>query len=101
MKSFEDLRKSKVKSDDRIIVLRPMDGKPTLDGKGLLDPGLFTGGNQLHALKHPLYATWYLKYEKGGIPNQLKQQFTSFNKLVEIVNRYYNVRNVEIKEIIE
>ncbi len=84
---------------DRILVLGPMEGKKPLSTGGLADPRLFTGENRLHAIKDPATCMWYLKYEMGIRPEEMKQMFTTFSALKKFAERYYAKRNIEIKEI--
>ena len=41
---------SKNKSDDRILVLKVMEGKKTVSSSGISDPRLVTGENRVHAV---------------------------------------------------
>lgn len=93
--------KEKMRSDDRIIKIRPMAGKKPTSGTGLVDPQLFTGGNQLHAIRDPLTTMWSLKYERGALPTPLKQKWTSMNSLLGFVTKYFKTRNLEIVEVID
>ena len=90
---------SNVKTNDRVLLLRPIDGKAT-STKGSVDNRLFTGGNKLHAVMDEQFCHWYFKYDSGQLPGALKdQRFTSFSKLMSYVTEYYKRRNVEIVEI--
>lgn len=92
----------KVLNDDRLLVLRPMDGKKPTSSTGLVDPRLFTGDNKLHAKKDSGSCLWYFKYDSGGLPPALKDQmFTSFKALMKYAEDYFRKRNVEIKEVID
>lgn len=93
---------SKERSDDRVLVLKLMEGKTAQSSSGMLDNRIFTGENNVHAIRNPLTNLWYLKYDKGGLPQGLRtQKFTSFNKLHTFVKEYFKRRNIEIKEIID
>lgn len=85
-------------STDRIFVLQPKAGG-AYDGRGMLDKRLLTGSNKLHAVQDA--GLWYLKYEVGAVPGPLKQKFTNFNQLYKFVKNYYDVRNVDIIEVID
>ena len=87
-----------VRKMDRILILRPADGKAT-STKGAVDHRLFTGTNKLHAVHDEQYNLWHLKYDSGVLPQPLQQQFTSFVKLLAFVIEYYKRRNVEIVEV--
>jgi len=99
--SLDDRIKSKMRSDDRILVLEQIPGEQTRNALGLVDNRLFKGGNALHAVRDPGSYLWSLKYEAGGLPPVFKQNFTSFTKLLDFVTKYYAKRGIRIKEIID
>lgn len=94
-----DSLESKMRSTDRILVLSIIDGKDAKGSTGLVDTNLFTGSNKLHAKMDPQTSFWYLQYEKGIMPEPLKQRFTSFKVLFKFVEEYFRKRNIEIKEV--
>ncbi len=67
---------------------------------GLLDPRMFTGESKLVSYQLP-DSLWALKYEHGRLPEPLTQRFTSFNKLVQFVELYFQKKNVVIKEVFD
>lgn len=89
----------KMRSDDRILVLSIQEGKSAKGSTGLLDTRLFSGDNQLHAVKDPTTCFWYLKYDKGGVPEALKGRYTAFKDLLKFAQAYFNERNIDIKEV--
>lgn len=91
----------KEKKTDRILVLRPVAGTKTLSGTGLVDPRLFKGENKLHVVMDAQSSIWFFKYEQGGLPEPLKQRFTSFKLALSHATNYYKSRNVEIVEVID
>ena len=95
--------KAKMKSDDRVLVLRPMEGKSALTTGGMTDNRLFKegGGNRLHAVRDPNTSLWKLYYDQGALPPKLQIRFTSFNKLMTYVNNYYHKRNLHVANIID
>jgi hypothetical protein len=93
--------KSKIKSNDRIFILAPIEGKSAKDVSGNSDARLFTGENSLHAILDIRTCLWSLKYKSGALPGGLQQQFTSWALLKKHVTDYYKKRNIEVKEIIE
>jgi hypothetical protein len=100
--SIDSVRESKNKKPDRILVLKIKDGeKGALNSIGVLDKRLFTGENNLHAIMDKETCLWSLKYDAGGIPYAMKQQFTSFSTLYKFVEAYLKKRNIEIEEVIE
>jgi hypothetical protein len=84
---------------DRILVLRPMEGKTALSTKGEPDKRLFTGENKMHAIMDPQTLLWSVKMDSGSVHQPLKQKFTSFGKLLEFVKQYLATRNIEVVEI--
>lgn len=92
--------KNKNRADDRIFVLKPIEGKFSISASGNTDTSLFKGDNNLHARMNE-YSNWYLAYDKGAVPPMLKQQWTSFTKLERFVKEYYLKRNVEVVKIID
>lgn len=90
----------KERSSDRILMLKPIGGKP-VSSTGLVDPRLFKGENRLHLTMEPQTSIWYFKYDQGGLPEPLKQRFTSFRIAKEYATDYFKKRNVEITEVIE
>lgn len=90
---------SKMRSPDRILVLSVIEGKDAKGTTGLVDTNLFTGTNKLHAKMDPQTSLWYLQYEKGILPEYLKQRFTTFSVLLKHIGEYFKKRNIEIKEV--
>lgn len=95
------LENPKLKKDDRVLILRPIDGSKALSSSGLVDPRLFTGENKLHAKKTPNGTLWYMKYDAGAVPEPLKAKFTTFPQLLDYAKRYFSKRNIEITEVID
>lgn len=85
---------------DRVLVLKPIEGKDPKGSNGLVDKRLFTGDNKLHAVMDPEYGHWYVKFDMGVVPPQLQQRWTNFAKLYHFVQEYYLTRDIEIKEVI-
>ncbi len=98
MPYFEPNYSTKMRNTDRVIILEPGEGgaKSTT---GMVDNRLFTGENKLHARMDTSNSQWYLQYDAGLLSDALKGRWTSFNKLKEHVEQYFNRRNVKIKEI--
>lgn len=97
---IEARRKSKMLDDDRILVLRVMEGKKPTDAAGKIDPRLFSGENKLHAVFDPRTGMWNMKYEMGGLPGALQQKFMEFNDLKTFAAEYFKTRNVEIVDVL-
>lgn len=89
-------------SADRVLMLKPIDGKP-LNSAGIIDPSLFKEGenaNRLHAVMDSETCLWHFKYEKGALPPALKNQtFTGFRQLKKHADDYFNSRNITIEVI--
>jgi hypothetical protein len=56
--------------------------------------------NVLHVRREDPYGFWLCKYEKGGVPEELKSAFTSFDEAEKAVRNYLNKANKEIKAVI-
>jgi hypothetical protein len=84
------VKESKERKTDRVVLLKAEE-KP----KGLVDPRLFTGENKLHVIQTD-NGLWYFKYEHGGLPEPLKQQFTSFDLALKHAERYFQTRGIKI-----
>lgn len=97
----EEKRKNKMKSDDRVLVLKPIDGKTALSSTGSVDKRLFNGENKLHAIYNEVKGTWSMHYDVGGLPGGLQHQFTEFSPLLKHARDYFKRRNVEITEVQE
>lgn len=91
----------KARKTDRILKIRPIEGQKTLSSTGLVDPRIFTGDNNLHAIQDPRNTLWGLKLEAGGLAEPLKQKFKTFDSLLEFVKVYFRKRNLEITEVID
>jgi|SRR5579872_997681 len=93
---------SKMRSPDRILVLKPIEGKKPLDSGMRVDPRLFKEGddtNRLHGVMDLETSLWSLKYEKGSVPPALSGKFTGFKQLLDAATSYYNQRNIEITQV--
>jgi len=89
----------KMRSDDRILVIKQRPGEKTKDATGLIDYRLFKGGNRLHAMKDPITNLWMFRYEMGVLPEPLKQKFTGFQALFNHATTYFSKRGLEIVEV--
>lgn len=89
----------KAQTNDRVLVLKARENQNSLDSKGLIDNRLFKGENQLHALMDTQSLLWTMKYDKGGLPEPLKQSWTSFKRLFEYAEKYFDKRGVDISEV--
>lgn len=95
----QEQNSDKHRSPDRVLQLKIIDGTLPKTSTGLLDSRLFTKGNNLHAIQNSETTLWALRYDQGVLPQQLKQNFTSFKKLLQYVEVYLKGRNVEVAEI--
>ena len=87
---------TKMRSYDRVILLKPMEGKDVISSTGKIDPRLFSGGNKLHAIYDVSSGLWGLKVENGSIAGGLQGQFSEFEMLLNHVTSYFNRRNIEV-----
>ena len=91
--------KAKMHSDKRALVLKPKPGEKPKSETGLVDPRLFTGENNIFAVRHPPTSLWSFKYESGILPQSLKKSFTNINALVKYAEEYFGRRGMEIVEV--
>ena len=96
---LKEIEQAKMRSGDRILVLKPIQGEVSKTVFGNVDPRLFKGGNQLHLIRDPQSYMWTFKYDNGFIPEQLKQKFTKFDWALKAATDYYIKRNLQIVEI--
>lgn len=101
MYTVEKKKRERNRNTDRILVLSLVDGKKPASSSGLVDPRLFTGGNQLHAIQDSATCLWSMKYEAGAVPPVLRQRYTTFGLLLNHAKTYFAGRNIEIKEVID
>ncbi len=99
MIDFEARLKARVKSDDRILVLKPIEGQNVLSSTSLIDNRLFQGTNTVHAVK-TIEGLWKIKFAAGVPPLPLQQTFTKFDRLLTYARNYFKKRGVEIVEVI-
>lgn len=91
----------KVRSDDCILVIKPIEGKPVKSSTGLIDNRIFTEGNNLRVVRVGDTSLWTFKYSKGALPPVLQgQRFTSFNSAKSYAQNYLNKRNLEIVNVV-
>lgn len=83
---------------DRILVLAKIDPKTKAD---MMDPEVFEGKNNLHAVMDNSTCLWSFKYERGLPPEPLRQRFTNFNTLKAAAENYFSKKNVRIVEVID
>lgn len=89
------------RKDDRILVLKKIEGKHTLASSGLIDNRLFSNENNLHAVMDPTTCLWTFKYDSGTLPASMRGQWTSFSKLYDFAKTYFHKRNIEIVNVLD
>lgn len=94
-------KKDKLKKDDRIFMLRVIDGEKPLSSIGMVDKTLFTGGNTLHARYNVQSGWWDCYYDHGRVPEPLAGTWTSYDKLLFDVEAYLRKRNIEIYQVLD
>jgi hypothetical protein len=99
--TYEARLRDKLKSNERYVLLKQMEGQDPLNSKGMVDKRLFTGENKLLVTLDPQDSLWSIKFEKGLTPGNLTQRFTAFSKAVKHIKDYYAKRNIEIDKIID
>ena len=94
-------KREKVKKDDRILVLKVIDGEKPLSSIGMVDKKLLTGGNAMHAKHDPQTGTWSCSYEHGAIPEAISGKWMSYSQLLFDVEAYLKKRNIEVEKVID
>lgn len=97
---IESRRREKMQTNDRVLVLKTMDGKSPKDSRGIVDSRLFTGENKIHGVYDERTGLWNLRYETGALPGAMQQKFQTFTELEDFARKYFKTRNVEIIEVI-
>lgn len=97
-----EILKTKMTSNDRILRLVPEMGKRIEETTGMLDSAIFTGKNNLHAYLAP-NNMWTLRYEHGQPPEGIRNlgSFTNFNALIKELEKYLDKRSIKIQEVID
>lgn len=98
---IEARRQAKMRSDDRVLILKVAEGKQAKDAAGKIDTRLFSGENKLHGVYDGRTGMWNMRYETGGLPGGLQEKFLTFEDLVAHAKKYFKTRNVEIAGIID
>jgi hypothetical protein len=98
---FEEKENPKLRKDNRVLVLRQIEGQKKLNSTGMVDNRLFTGENNLLACLDPGNCLWSLRYNHGIMQQSLKGQFTSFKAAYDAAQNYYKKRGVEIVEVLD
>ena len=97
---IESRRREKMRTNDRVLVLKAIEGKAAKSSTGLVDSRLFTGTNKLHGVYDERTGMWNMRYETGALPGALQQKFMTFEQLEDFARKYFATRNVEVLEII-
>lgn len=81
----------------RVFKITQKPGVTAKNSTGLVDPRLFKGGNNLNAFQDSATCLWFLKYDIGGLPEELKdRRFTHFKDLHDYVKRYFSKRGLDV-----
>lgn len=87
-----------LRSSERTFILEAVDpGR----AKSSIDTRLLSGNNHLRAMKDPQMSLWYLRMEKGTVPEAFRSAFTSFNAAKVFVEQYYIKRGVKVTEVLD
>jgi hypothetical protein len=97
---LQPLEPGSIYRTERVLVLKPIDGKKPLSSTGMTDPGLFTGKNSLSAVMDTQTCLWTFKYAQGTKPPVFNRQFTTFGRLLDFARYYYSKRNIKIEEVL-
>lgn len=87
-----------LKSNDRILLLEKIDPKGKTD---MIDPQVFEGKNNLHAVMDESNCLWSLKYERGLPPEPLRSRYTNFATAYAAAEKYFGMKNIKITQVID
>lgn len=87
-----------LRKKDRILVLEKED--PKNKDTGLIDPAVFEGKNNLHLIVD-MFGLWSFKYERGVVPSQLKNKFSSFREAYNTAEGYFKTKKIKITKVID
>lgn len=91
---------SNIRSADRTLILKPIEGQKPLSSAGLPDPRLFSGEQGVKVKMDPQTCLWSFQYtNKGILPEALKGVFTSFGAAMRHADNYFKKRNVQITAV--
>lgn len=91
---------SNLRSTNRTLVLKPIEGQRPLATSGLPDPRLFTGEQGVKVMMDPQTCLWQFQYtNKGILPEALKGVFTSFGAAMRHAENYFRKRNVQVTAV--
>lgn len=88
-----------LRKTDRILLLEKENPKDK--DNGIIDPAVFEGKNNLHAVQDPTTGLWNFKYERGGLPPNLKNKFTSFRAAYIQAESYFKTKKIKITKVID
>ncbi len=91
----------KARKEDRAIVLEAIPGKTKLSTTGLVDQRLFNGEANLHIVMDSQTTLWSFKYDRGILPEPLRNKFTSFSTAKKFAEEYFGRRNLQITKVID
>lgn len=94
----ENIVEQKNHAPVRELVLKPGEGKPIPGTMGMIDPGMWKGTNSLKAIQDET-SLWGFKFDKGILPEPLKQRFTTVTKAVAFAKTYFAKRNIDLIEV--
>lgn len=80
-------------NSDRVLILEKIDPKGKTD---MVDPAVFEGKNNFHAVMDSTTCLWSVKYERGLPPAPLRTKYTSFKALKAAAELYFSTKNVKI-----
>lgn len=95
------MKKRYYNTDDKTLVIKPIEGVKPRSTSGLVDSRIFTGKANVHAKCDRQTNLWGIHYAQGILPQPLRQKFTTYSALIEFVDGYFRRRGLYIAEVIE
>ncbi len=84
----------------RKLNIAPIDGEKVVTSKGMVDPRLWQGGNELYAEMDNANCMWRLRYKHGMLPPQIQGVYTNFDKAFKAATKYYSTRGLQVSRAV-
>lgn len=84
----------------RKLQITPLEGQTVTTSKGMVDPRLWKGENELYAEMDNTTCMWRLRYKHGMLPPQIQGTYTNFDKAFKAATKYYSTRGLEVTRVI-
>ena len=100
MRTLAELSKH-MRSEERTLVLKPMEGKKALSSTGIVVYRTTDGEPNYKVTIDPFTNLWIFKQNYGILPEKLKQKFTSYGSIMKYAHDYFGKRNLVIEKVLD